>query len=43
MVITKEEDKISYQASSPDETALINGGRYLGIMYKDKEYVDGHY
>lgn len=43
VVITKEEERISYQAASPDEMALINGARYLGTMYKKKEREDGNF
>ena len=29
----KETGEVNYLASSPDELALVNGARYLGVTY----------
>ena len=40
-VFPEKTDKgIIYQGSSPDDIALVNGAKQLGIEYKDKEFSD---
>ena len=36
MVQTGLSTKIKYNASSPDELALLNGARYLGVTYQGR-------
>ena len=31
---------IKYNASSPDELALVNGARYLGVIYQGRDDLD---
>lgn len=33
IITTEEDNKISYNASSPDELALVNLARYLGYKF----------
>jgi len=37
----KENDCISYNASSPDELALVNGARHLGFVFEKRD-ADGN-
>jgi phospholipid-transporting ATPase len=32
-----EEEFVSYNASSPDELALVNGARYLGFAFRERD------
>ena len=43
-VETKYQDKgnIIYNASSPDELALVNGARYLGVTYIGRDTTDNN-
>jgi hypothetical protein len=33
----KSDGKISYNASSPDELALVNAGKYFGYYFKGRD------
>jgi magnesium-transporting ATPase (P-type) len=37
ILIIKKDDDITYNASSPDELALVNFSSYLGTKYKGKD------
>lgn len=40
IVVDKKNDRIVYNASSPDELALINGARHFGIMLMERDTDD---
>lgn len=37
MAEAKADGKISYNASSPDELALVNAGKYFGYYFKGRD------
>jgi phospholipid-transporting ATPase len=37
VIIENKNGKISYNASSPDELALVNGARFLGVRFIDRD------
>ena len=40
VVVEKREGKVLYNASSPDELALVNGAKYLGYNFKARDEDD---
>jgi len=36
VIVENNDNKISYNASSPDELALVNGARYFGIKFIER-------
>jgi phospholipid-transporting ATPase len=37
IIIEKKDDKINYNASSPDELALVNAARFFGFKFFDRD------
>jgi magnesium-transporting ATPase (P-type) len=37
IIVEKKDDQISYNASSPDELALINAARHFGVTFLDRD------
>lgn len=40
IVITREGKKLTYDASSPDELALVNAARFFGVKFVDRDEND---
>jgi phospholipid-transporting ATPase len=40
VVIEERNGKVSFNASSPDELALVNGAKYLGYKFKGRDEED---
>lgn len=40
VVVEDKNGKLSYNASSPDELALVNGAKYLGYNFKKRDEDD---
>jgi phospholipid-transporting ATPase len=37
VVVTNKDNQINYSASSPDELALVNGARFLGATFSQRD------
>ena len=37
VIVDEKEGNIKYNASSPDELALVNAARYFGFMFKGRD------
>lgn len=37
IIIENKNGQINYNASSPDELALVNAARYFGVKYADRD------
>lgn len=37
IIVEKKDDQISYNASSPDELALINAARHFGVTFMERD------
>ena len=37
VIIERKEDKLIYNASSPDELALVNAARFFGVKFFDRD------
>lgn len=37
VLVSTKNDEINYNASSPDELALVNGARFLGVTFESRD------
>jgi magnesium-transporting ATPase (P-type) len=37
IIVDKKDEEISYNASSPDELALINVARHFGVLFEERD------